>query len=101
MGQTLTRPRKSNKHAPPFRSKHVSLAAVDDVVDDFMSDSAINNPLMPDIIERAIYRNVLKLILGVMGRMLDTTELSFLGHNITLKLAPEEQAPPPESELPV
>lgn len=76
---------------PPRRNTHVSFAAVDEIVDDFMSDSAINNPLMPDFIERSIYRNVLKLMLGILGRMLDTTELSFLGHNITMKLTPEEE----------
>lgn len=124
MGQKLTCPQKKRPDPPdtetvvdieapaqtpepPRRDTHVSFAAVDEIVDDFMSDSAINNPLMPDFIERSIYRNVLKLMLGILGRMLDTTELSFLGHNITMKLTPEQQQPQPqqqqtsERELPV
>ena len=85
--------------APPRRDRHVSFDAVEEIVDDFMSDNAINNPLMPDFIERSIYRNVLKLMLGIMGRVLDTTELRFLGHNITMKLSPKEKEQ--KQELPV
>lgn len=76
--------------APSGRTAGVSLAAVDEVVDDFMRDNAINNPLIPDFIERSIYRNVLRLMLGVLRRVLDTTELSFLGHNIRMNLTPDE-----------
>ena len=92
MGQKLSCPdaRRPLADESPRRRTLVSFAAVDEIVDDFMSDSAINNPLIPDFVERSIYRNVLKLLLGVVGRTLDTAELSFLGHNITMKLTPEE-----------
>lgn len=67
----------------------VSKDSIDEIVDDFMKDKAINNALLPDFIERSIYRNILHLIMGLLGRVLDTTEFSFLGHNITMKLTPE------------
>lgn len=87
---------------PPPRTTDVSIAAVDEIVDEFMGDSSINNVLLPDFIERAIYRNVLKLVLGLMGRVLDTTHLTFLGHNITMKMSADgEDNDTPEQSIPI
>ena len=79
--------------------RRLSRSAVDGIVDDFMRDEAINSALLPDFIERSIYRNIIHLMLGIIGRVLDTTEFSFLGHNVTMKLTPEE--PEPEALPPV
>lgn len=75
----------------------VSLAAIDDIVDEFMADSAINSAMLPDFIERAVYRNVLQLLLGVAGRVIDTAEVGFLGHNVTMKLSPDTVPPTPRA----
>lgn len=71
----------------------VNVGAVDELVDEFMSDSAINSAFLPDVLERALYRNVLLLMLGIMGRVLDTTSFSFLGHDVTVRMAPQDSPP--------
>lgn len=84
----------SSPSAPPLEVEPdtiVSNSAIEEIVEDFMKDSAINNMLLPDFIEKALYTNVLKLVMGLIGRTLDTTNIDFLGHTITLQLRPNDE----------
>lgn len=65
----------------------VSIDAVDALVNDFMKDNKINNPMIPDFIEKQIYTNCIKLVLGVLDQSLKTVNIEFLGHKLTLKLS--------------
>lgn len=61
---------------------------IERILDDFMANEQINNPAIPDFIERMIYRNVLKLVIGVAEEMVGSTTLEFLGHRVTASMSP-------------
>jgi hypothetical protein len=52
-----------------------------------MENTSINNPLLPDFIESAIYHNVITLILGVVEEVVNETSIKILGHKVELSLS--------------
>jgi hypothetical protein len=74
------------------RGDTVSEAAIQQIVSDFMHDNAINNPLLPDFMERVIYQNVIRLMLCLLGRVLSGANISLLGHRIRMHLEPSGSA---------
>ncbi|KAF4654631.1 kelch-like [Perkinsus chesapeaki] len=67
---------------------HIKLneEVIDRLVKELLSDSSINVFWIPDIIESAIYRNVLRLMLRVVEELLGRVELDLLGTAFSLKL---------------
>lgn len=59
---------------------------VKEIVDRFMADARINSPLLPDFIERAIYRNVITLALALVDELASGASIEFLGHRIELRV---------------
>ena len=55
-----------------------------------MKNELINNPAIPDWIERKIYKNVLKLSIGLISDTFNNTEIEFLGHSITVSIKPKK-----------
>jgi hypothetical protein len=70
----------------------VCMDAIDSVVDEFMKDKGLNSSLIPDFLEKRLYKNFLVLALSAMNRVLDTTHVEFLNHRIefTMKPAPSD-----------
>jgi hypothetical protein len=66
----------------------ISEARVTELVDRFMSDNSINSAFLPDFVERALYANVIRLMLSVTAVLLDTSDVRLLGHRIRLRLEP-------------
>lgn len=64
----------------------VSRDKIDEIVEGFMQNNAVNNPLLPDFIEKAIYKNVITLMLGIAEEVLGTTTVEVLGHRVELRL---------------
>ena len=60
--------------------------AIDDIVERFMANSSINSHLVPDFIERQIYKNALTLALGLAEEVLAGAKLEVLGHRVELRL---------------
>nr|WRJ69929.1 hypothetical protein TetV2_00484 [Oceanusvirus sp.] len=75
----------------PRKIKHenLSLDAIDDIVEDFMKDKAINQKWIPDFVESVIYKNVLRLVLGLFARVIDTTSISLMGHRVLFDMQPD------------
>lgn len=93
MGQTKSKAARGGGGEPeppggPTSADQLSAARLDSVVDAFMEDNKINNPLIPDFLERALYRNVLKLLLGLMQQSLRTVGVDLFGHRIRVSLEP-------------
>ncbi|KAF4651819.1 kelch-like, partial [Perkinsus olseni] len=67
---------------------HIKLneEVIDRLVKELLSDASINVFWIPDIIESAIYRNVLRLMLRVVEELLGRVELDLLGTAFSLKL---------------
>lgn len=73
-------------------SAAVSDRRVAELVDRFMRDSSINSRMLPDVIERALYENVVRLLLSGLATVLDNSRVSLLGHSIRLRLEAETDA---------
>ena len=64
--------------------------SVQKLVNKILENDNINSPLIPDYIERKIYTNVFNIFIGLVKETIETTNISILNHNITLKLNPHE-----------
>jgi len=64
---------------------------LDSIVDRYMKNDLINNPAIPDWIERKMYKNVLKMTIGIASDTINNSEFEFLGHIISLNVRPKSQ----------
>ena len=71
---------------PKDEPTRVSRDKIDEIVAGFMQNNSVNNPLLPDFIEKAIYKNVITLMLGIAEEVLSETSIEVLGHRIQLRL---------------
>lgn len=59
-------------------------------IDELLADEAVNQQLIPDMMERAMYRNVLRLSVRLLERIVNETEVQVLGHRIRMTLEPDD-----------
>ena len=57
-------------------------------VDELLLDKDINIGLLPDAIERALYENILTILMKLVQHSLDDLKISFMGHNLKISLEP-------------
>jgi hypothetical protein len=73
---------------------------INSIVERYLKDSRINSKLIPDAVERKIYRNVLKMIVGILKDTVENANIDLLGHRINFSMVPHQQtAPQPENEV--
>lgn len=85
------KPRGADKPRPPPKHTNISDEAIDEMIDDFMKDKAINQTWIPDYIERTIYKNVLKLVVALMAQIIDGIEITVMGHKIVMDMRPNDE----------
>ena len=59
--------------------------SIDNYVDEMLQDEEINS-IMPDYIEKKIYKNVFSLVLKLMKNFTESASISFLDQEITFNL---------------
>ena len=62
--------------------------AIDAVVDKFLANEFVNNKYIPDVIERRMYRNVIKMSIGCMKTTFDNVHVEILGHKLSINIEP-------------
>jgi hypothetical protein len=62
---------------------------LDDIIERYMKNDLINNPAIPDWIERKIYKNILKMVIGILTETAENTDLELLGHTISVSVKPK------------
>lgn len=62
--------------------------AVNAIVERYIRNEKINNRFIPDAVERRIYRNTLKLIIGIMKDTVENASIDVLGHKVTFTMTP-------------
>lgn len=60
---------------------------IDTFVESFIRSDDIQIPGVPDFMERRLYRNILKMLLGVVHDTLRTSKIRFLGHEISFGMS--------------
>lgn len=68
----------------------LSQAKVNEFVDQLLSDANVNIKYLPDFVERAIYKNVLNLIIALLNNIFNTVSIKFFGHNLTFNIMPDQ-----------
>lgn len=63
--------------------------SVSKMVDTMLENDNINSSLIPDYIEKKIYTNVFKLLIGLLKETLESTSINLLNQSITLKMLPK------------
>lgn len=77
--------KECNAAAAPETEEDV---VIDRIVDRYIANDRMNNRLIPDAIERRIYRNLLKMVLGAMQDTVGHARMEFLGHEVTVTMRP-------------
>mgnify|MGYP001226199345 CR=1 FL=1 len=60
--------------------------SVDNYVDEMLKDEEINS-IIPDYIEKRIYKNVFQLVFKLMKNITDSTKISFMNQEIKLNMS--------------
>lgn len=80
--------KKVNKQQTIGPADNVEDDAVKAIVDKFLKNDLINNPYIPDFIERRLYANVVKLVLGMLKETVEASNIDILGHRISFTFSP-------------
>jgi hypothetical protein len=79
---------KSNRIISLKDSVSIADDVLEQVVDQLMANTAVNQPLIPDVIERQIYKNCLTLIFRLLDLLTSSLQLQCCGHVVGLQIAP-------------
>jgi len=63
---------------------------LEQVADRLLADRYINQPMIPDCLERQIYANCLKIVFRVLDLLAVTFKLTLCGHDLKIKLDPSD-----------
>ena len=66
----------------------ISNKAVERFVDELLADPNINIYMLPDTIERPLYVNTLKILLNIIQKMFNHTNLDLIGHEVKMQMHP-------------
>jgi len=73
-----------NKHS------NISDVAIQNFVDGLLADPNVNIYGFPDAIEAAVYRNVIRMVLGGVEDLFNKVSIDLMGHKITVVMEPYE-----------
>ena len=79
-----------------FRLEQMRGSVADDVldrvVDGLLENKAVNQPLIPDVVERQLYKNCLVIMFRVLDMMAATFSITCCGHDLRFTLEPSQNA---------
>jgi hypothetical protein len=58
-----------------------------EIVERFMKNGSINNRAVPDFVERAIYENVLVMVLGLLEEVVSASSVEVMGHRLEMRMS--------------
>ena len=65
---------------------------LDKVVDGLLQNKAVNQPLIPDMVERQLYKNCLTIIFRILDMMAATFTITCCGHDLGITVQPSQTA---------
>ena len=63
-------------------------AILDQVVEKLLANQAVNQPLIPDVVERQVYKNCLRLIFRLLHVLSSTLQIQCCGHVLGISIEP-------------
>ena len=65
-------------------------SAIEDLAEQLLANKSVEQWFIPDVVERQVYRNCLKLIFGIIDRVADTLSIRLCGHELSLSFEPHD-----------
>ena len=84
--ETLINARMLDENNNEKTKSAISVQKIENFVDKMLENPDINIQYFPDVVERQIYINVFRLVLGMIEEFSDLTKFELIGHNIKLKI---------------
>ena len=79
-----------NNSLDAAKQSNISGEAIQKFVDELLADPNVNIYGFPDKIESALYRNVIRMVLGAMENLFNNVSVDFIGHKITMAMVPDD-----------
>lgn len=68
--------------------KALSKEKIEKYIDDILADENMNIQYFPDVIEKAVYRNVFRLMFKLMNTLLGTVNFELINHRLRIQMIP-------------
>ena len=75
------------------QTEMINDAVLEQVADRLLSNKAINSKLIPDVMERQLYINCLKVVFRVLSIVLSSLSIRLCGHDLRILLTPDTMTP--------
>jgi len=69
----------------------ISQNYIDQEIDKILANNESNASLIPDYLERRLYRNVFKMLFGLIGSLSSTSQIKFLHHKLTFQVEADDK----------
>lgn len=86
--QTSSQKAQSEREVVLRETSQVSEEAIDAFVQKILDDPELNIYLLPDAVEGAIYRNILRITLRSVAKMFDSFSVKVIGHQLRVVMEP-------------
>jgi len=70
------------------QARHLSDAVIDELVTHMLQNADINISVLPDYMERRIYANIVRILIGNVTELLRHVKIEVLNHVITMRIDP-------------
>lgn len=80
--------KRTERKKKTIRSKNINNIAVTKLVEEILADPDANLYYLPDVAEKEIYTNVLKMLLNLLQKSFEHLDLNFIGHEIKISMTP-------------
>lgn len=87
----------NRKHAAVVKEEETE-EAVDRVINSILSDPEHNFSLIPDALERQIYRKISESAISSLRAALSQIDIKILGHRLEFRLVPQIEVDIPEDD---
>lgn len=61
---------------------------IDEYIQKILDNPSTNIKWMPDVVEKQIYKNIMRLVLNAMESTVETSKIQFLGHQLAFVMDP-------------
>lgn len=62
--------------------------AIERMVDRYLANKQINSKFIPDAIERKMYKNMLRILIGLLKDTFNNAHVDLLGHRVSFSMHP-------------
>lgn len=86
--QTSLQTQQSKREIVLREQSQISEEAIESFVQKILEDPELNIYLLPDAVEGAIYRNIIRIALRSMAKMFDGFSVNMIGHQLRVIMEP-------------